>query len=82
MLPMTTNKSLKIIETQSQTILREFHPSELETAYKEITEFENMGLEVELQSPGAAQSLFNELGASHDELDDLKDDFDEETSNH
>ena len=66
----------------SQEVFYDFPIFELEKAYKQLAELEEMGLDVEISIPNVTQSLGMSLGLDKDQMDMLNGSMDDEINDH
>lgn len=71
-----------IKEKQSQQILAEFDMEHSEAAFKAASEFESMGIDVEVIHPTAVESLGLSLGANQSDLEQVREELDQEIQDH
>lgn len=65
---MSSSKPIRVLEVQTKECLFSCDHEELERAYEFAKQMEELGIDVEIESPSAAQSLATSLGASTEEL--------------
>lgn len=73
---------IKIISKQDQTIIEEFNFSELDRAFLQARYYEDLGLDIELIIPGAAQSLAIGLKSNLEQMEKLAKDCQKEIEDH
>ena len=73
---------IKILEKNSGEILMSLESHELEKAYFEATQFEQMGLDVEVVAPTVTQTLTDSLGMSFDEKEEYEQSVAAEIADH
>ncbi|MCB9061207.1 MAG: hypothetical protein H6622_06770 [Halobacteriovoraceae bacterium] len=66
------NKLFEIRDRFSQQVLYSDVLENSELVYKKAVEYEQMGLDVEIVSPGVSEQLARELGATEEDLEKLK----------
>lgn len=79
---MSDSNQILLVETQTGETIASFSIQEREKAYQKATQLEQMGLDIEMRSPGAAKSLAIELGADKKQLEDLDQSLQEEMDDH
>lgn len=67
-----TQKSIQIIDNISKEVLFEATPDQMDLVYEKATEYEKMGLDIDILSPSVSQSLIISLGASKKDVEELK----------
>lgn len=74
--------SVKVINTNTQTILYETSIENLSNAYDFALKMENLGIDVEIQSPAITETLIDSLGANPSQLLQYKESLIEEIAEH
>ncbi|MCO4753288.1 MAG: hypothetical protein KC478_02345 [Bacteriovoracaceae bacterium] len=69
---MSSPLKVKIIDTLSEETLFECTVEEMESAYQQAAQYEEMGLDVKIIAPSITQTLTNTLGMSHDEEEEYQ----------
>jgi hypothetical protein len=73
---------IKIISKQDQNILAEFSFKDLDKAYQQALAFEDLGLDIELNIPGATASLAQSLKIPAQQFQKLEQEFKSEIEDH
>jgi hypothetical protein len=74
--------TVKVIETQTQTVLFECPMEEADKAFRYAVEMEGHGVDVTLRSPSGPESLAESLGISEEEKIKLRKVLEEEIEDH
>lgn len=73
---------IKIISKQDQNLIEEFTFDQLDRAYLQAQYYEDLGLDIELIIPGAAESMALSLKVQPKDLHNLKQEFSKEIDSH
>jgi hypothetical protein len=76
------NLKIKVIETNSQEIMKEFELDQSEQAYHYAEEMEQLGLDVIVKKPTITQTLAHNLGADEQKLSELAAELEHEIDEH
>lgn len=74
--------TIKVIETQSETVLFECPVEQADKAFRYAVEMEGHGVEVSLRSPSVPESLAESLGISEEDKEKLKKALEKEIEDH
>jgi len=73
---------VKIIDINTENVLFECPLEDIEQAYKQAHNFEQMGLEVKIQAPSITQTLAHSLGKTGTELEEYNKSVQHEMDDH
>lgn len=76
------SNTVKVIDSISKAVLFETSIENMEAAYSFAQQMEEAGLDIEIKSPGLAETLIRSLGASDGEVDSFKDGLQAEIDEH
>lgn len=77
-----SNKLFEIRDSLSQQVLYSGDLENIDLIYKKASEYEDMGLDIEIVSPGISEQLARELGASEEDLEKLREVISHEIDSH
>ncbi len=69
---MSSPLKVKIIDAASEETLFECSLEDMEVAYQQAAQYEEMGLDVKIIAPTITQTLTHTLGLSHDEEEEYQ----------
>ena len=76
------NNLVQIIDINTENVLFECPVKDIEQAYKQAHNFEEMGLEVLIQSPSITETLAHSLGKTGSELEEYNESVRREMDDH
>jgi len=79
---MVQDSFIKVIHKETKETLFQCSYEESEKAYDFARQMEELGVDIEVLIPGAPVSLAQELGASQEHVQELKDFMEEEIKSH
>lgn len=76
------SRRIKVIEINSKEVLFECDVDDEDKAYAYAKDMEDMGIEVEINSPSLPETLVSTLGANQEDIEALKKMMNEEIESH
>ena len=76
------SNTVKVIDSISKSVLFETSIENMDAAYSFAQQMEEVGLDIEIKSPGLAETLIRSLGASDGDVDSFKDGLQVEIDEH
>lgn len=73
---------IRVIDTTSQQVIKEFSYSESQLAYELAAQMEELGVEVKIESISTAESLADALGANEEVKAQLRKTLEDEIESH
>ena len=77
-----SNNQVRVIDSISGTVLFETSIEKMADAYAFATMMEEAGLDIEIKSPGLAETLIKSLGADETEINQYKQSLQDEIDEH
>ena len=76
------SNTVKVIDTISQAVLFETSIENMDSAYSFAMQMEEVGLDIEIKSPGLAETLIRSLGANERDIESYKETLEAEIDEH
>ena len=76
------DSKIKLIDTNSETVLYSFETSEQNEAFEKAKELEELGVEVRIKVPTSIETLGVALGMDHQALNKISCEIDKEIESH
>ncbi|OIQ19767.1 MAG: hypothetical protein BM556_04605 [Bacteriovorax sp. MedPE-SWde] len=74
--------SVKLVDKMTGSVLFECSIQDIDKAYVQAEEYEQMGLDIELKAPSMPETLVRSLGGSDESINELNKALDDEIASH